>query len=227
MESPDPWQKAVLQETFRDWLLCCSRQIGKSTVTGVQAIHEAMCCGQFVLIISASERQAFEFMAKRVFPLYRKFPLVPVAERPTKSEINLINGGRILALPSNEATVLGYSGVGRLIVDEAAKVPDPVYNAVSPVLAVARGRKTLLSTPFGKRGFFYNTFHKGHGWRRQRVPWSECPRLTPEFIERERAEMGQLYVDQSYECKFIDGVSSVFDADAFAALIDQDMETLY
>lgn len=225
LDTPDPWQRKVLSDPRSNWILNASRQSGKTTVVSAQCLWEAMCCGSFVLILSASEPQAFEFF-ERVISLYRKWPLVEAVDEPTKSELRLVNGGRILAKANNEATVRVYSSVGRLVIDEASRVPDTLYGAVTPMLAVSGGRKTLLSTPFGKRGFFYNSWTRGKNFRREEVPWTRCPRLTPQFIEGERAEHGDLWVQQEYECKFLDTVSGVFDVTAFADLIDHDMETL-
>jgi hypothetical protein len=48
---------------------------------------------------------------------------------------------------------------GLVIVDEAARVPDDLYRAVRPMLAVSQGRLIALSTPFGQRGWFYDELH--------------------------------------------------------------------
>jgi hypothetical protein len=42
-----------------------------------------------------------------------------------------------------------------LIVDEASRVQDALYQGIRPMLAVSGGRIVLLSTPWGKRGFFF------------------------------------------------------------------------
>lgn len=64
-------------------------------------------------------------------------------------EMEFENGSRIVALPGKEETIRGFSGVALLIVDEAARVPDALYQAVRPMLAVSGGQIILLSTPFG------------------------------------------------------------------------------
>ncbi len=185
-----------------------------------------MCCGSFVLVISASEPQAFEFFA-RVMECYRRMPLVATKEEPTKSQLLLENGGRLLALPNNEKTVRVYSSVNRLVIDEASRVPDTLYGAVSPMLAVSKGRKTLLSTPFGQRGFFYNEWMNGTNWRRMSVPWNKCPRIPASFIDSERRQHGDIWVRQEYECEFLSIQSSMFDVAAFATLIDPTLRPTY
>jgi hypothetical protein len=39
----------------------------------------------------------------------------------------------IVGLPANEATVRGFSAVSLMLVDEAARVPDELYEAVKPM----------------------------------------------------------------------------------------------
>lgn len=74
----------------------------------------------------------------------------------------LLNGARLVSLPGEEATVRGFSGVSLLLIDETARVADPLYFAVRPMLAVSQGRRVALSTPFGKRGWFSEEWH-GNG----------------------------------------------------------------
>jgi hypothetical protein len=55
-------------------------------------------------------------------------------------------------------------------VDEASRVPDELYFAVRPMLAVSGGALMMLTTPYGKRGIFYEEWTSGHGWARYEVP---------------------------------------------------------
>ncbi len=63
-----------------------------------------------------------------------------------------------MALPGKEGTIRGYSGVRLLILDEAARVPDELVEAVRPMLAVSSGTMVMPSTPFGTRGAFYEAW---------------------------------------------------------------------
>jgi hypothetical protein len=73
-----------------------------------------------------------------------------------------------VCLPCREETIRGYSHVSLMVIDEAARVPDDLYRAVSPMLSVSCGRMVCLSTPHGKRGFFYHAWAKG-GADRHRI----------------------------------------------------------
>jgi hypothetical protein len=126
--------------------------------------------------------------------------------------VGLPNGSRIVGLPGSEATVRGYSAVSLLLVDEAARVSDDLYLAVRPMLAVSEGGLWLMSTPFGKRGFFWEAWeHGGDEWERIRVPATECPRISRRFLEGERSALGERWYRQEYGCEFVEATDAVFD----------------
>ncbi len=58
------------------------------------------------------------------------------------------------------------------------------------MLAVSSDRIVCLSTPFGKRGFFFEEWANGQRWNRLKVTADECPRISPEFLEEERRALG-------------------------------------
>src|SRR6266542_881779 len=147
---PDPWQIACLRSSANRLLLLCSRQTGKSETAAALALHTALLQpGALVLLLSPSERQSGELAAK-VFRLYDAVGQPVPARKRTELQLHLQHGSRVIALPSSEATVRGYSGATLLVVDEAARVPAALYRSVRPMLAVSCGRLIALSTPFGK-----------------------------------------------------------------------------
>lgn len=73
----------------------------------------------------------------------------------------------------------GFSAVSLLLVDEAARASEELYLAIRPMLAVSEGSLWLMSTPCGKRGFFYESGARGGAeWERIRVPATECTRIS-------------------------------------------------
>jgi hypothetical protein len=77
------------------------------------------------------------------------------------------------------------------------------HSSVRPMLAVSHGRILCLSTPFGRRGFYYDEWtHGGEAWKRVSISAAECPRITAEFLERERQSLGESWVAQEYACSF-------------------------
>ena len=76
----------------------------------------------------------------------------------------------------------GFLAVSLLLVDEASRVPDELYMAVRPMLAASSGALWLMSTPCGKRGFFWEAWERGGPeWERIRAPGNECGRIDRAF----------------------------------------------
>jgi hypothetical protein len=199
---PDPWQIEVLEGGHPRLLLNCCRQAGKSTAVAMLALAEAIFVpGTKVLLLSRSHRQSRELF-RIVTGFFRRLGSV-LRQRQTAEELQLSNFSEIVCLPCHEETIRGYSGVSLLIIDEAARVPDDLYRAASPMLAVSGGRMICLSTPYGKRGFFYHAWAKGGAdWHRIEIPAQRIARIPPEFLERERRTMGESYFRQEYGCSF-------------------------
>jgi hypothetical protein len=109
--------------------------------------------------------------------------------------------------------------VSLLVIDEASRVPDELYQSVRPMLAVSGGRIILLSTPFGKRGFFHSEWTDGQGWQKVKITADECPRIDKSWLERERAMIGDWWFSQEYLCQFLETNDSFFNyADIHSAI---------
>ena len=105
----------------------------------------------------------FAVFAAERFVLPAGAMLRKLGVRVKGTSLELPNGSRIVGLPANDDTVRGYSGATMLLIDEAARVPDAMYAAVKPMLATTSGEMWLMSTPHGKRGFFYKERWIGSG----------------------------------------------------------------
>ncbi len=223
---PDPWQERLLRSTSPRVLLNCSRQSGKSTMSGVIALHRALYFpGSLVLCLAPSERQSKELFAK-ISDSYRRLrgPM-PASDR--KLGMHLPNGSRIEALPGSERTVRGYSGVDLLILDEASRVEDSLYHSVRPMLAVSGGALMMLTTPYGKRGVFFEEWTSGREWDRYEVSAAECPRISEEFLEEERAALPTYVYRQEYECSFEDTEDQIFTHEMIQAAVTPDVTPLF
>lgn len=153
---PDPGQAQAF-DCRGDQLLLCHRQWGKSTCAGSVALAD--CCAApntLVLLVSRSMRQSSELFRK-VKDFYRVTHPLPLIQESALS-LELENHSRIVSLPGSEETIVGYSKVRRIILDEAARIPDSVYYAVRPMLAMSGGDIMAMSTPFGRRGWFYEAW---------------------------------------------------------------------
>lgn len=208
--TPDPWQAEILRNRDQRILLNCSRQSGKTTVIAATAVNEALYhAPSLTLVLGPAERQSKELI--RVIDRIRKTLGVSVdPDAQTTTSMEFASGSRIVAFPAKEQNIRGLAAVSLLIIDEAARVPDDLYNAVRPMLSVSHGRIALLSTPFGKRGFFHKEWTEGEGWKRYRVTGYECSRHSPEFLAEEKRTLPAQWFQQEYMCEFAETDGAVF-----------------
>ena len=230
--TPDKWQASVLRNRARRVLLLASRQSGKTQTTAAAAVWEALFAPSLTLLFSPSLRQSSELL-RRVKSLYAPFETGFPIRRESVLMMELQNGSRILSLPADEATTRGYAAANLVVIDEAARVSEELYYSVRPMLATTRGRLVVLSTPNGKRGWFYDEFTKGTGWEKTKIPASLCPRISPAHLQEERETLGETYFKQEYECEFLevesvrDLASAPFSADVLDRIFSTDVKPLF
>jgi hypothetical protein len=216
---PDPWQADLLRSRPPETLLLSARQSGKSTLAAALILRQTLLVpDSLVLVLAHCQRQAAELLhgERKLLWLYDRLGQPVKARKRMELSLVLANGSRVIALPDNPAGIVGYSGVALLVIDEAALVPDELYQAVRPMLAVSKGDLIALSTPYGRRGWFFNEWEGGPGWHRTSVDAGSCPRHSPEFLERERMRVGPRRYAQDYCLAFNDSVDQLFSADVIA-----------
>lgn len=225
---PDPKQAAVLASRSKQVILNCTRQWGKSTVTAARAVFTAWYYPEsLTLVLSPTARQSSELVRKAASFL-RRLGVKTRGDGANEISILLPNRARIIGLPGTEATVRGFSGVKLLLVDEAARVDEDLYLSMRPVLAASNGDLWLMSTPFGRRGFFHQTWNAdGPGWHRVKVPATECPRIRPAILERDRQTMGDRWFRQEYLCEFSDNEETLFTEDILRKALNYDIQPLF
>lgn len=237
---PDEWQSDLLDSEDRQIIVNCSRQVGKSTTTAVKVAHRGLFTpGALILLLAPSERQSIELMHKaKEFIEAEGVSVISL----TRTRAEFSNGSRIFALPGKEATVRGYSGADLVVIDEASRVPDDLYYTIRPMLAVGNGQLILLSTPWGKRGFFHDIWMAGDpdwwswpwwdkdyptdSWNRISVPAQHCPRITEEFMAAEKEKMPPWFFKQEYMCEFAETQNSVFSYDDIQAMFTPSVKKL-
>lgn len=209
----DDWQSEILT-TEGNIVVRSGRQVGKSTAISILAGDFALNNpDKTIMVIAAVERQAYLLFEKVLYHIEQtaKNEIETGKDRPTKSKITLKNGSVIYCLPTG-LTGYGIRGfsIDLLIADEAAFIPDDVFTAITPALAARKGsRIVLLSTPFGRRGYFYNafqdpTFSKFH------ISSEQCVRISKDFLKAEKERMTKLQYTQEYLGEFIDELRQFF-----------------
>lgn len=209
----DKWQREVL-DYEGNVTIRSGRQVGKSVVIAEKAVRFALGHGGTVtLVIAASQRQSGLLFEKVRGTLEGRGDVF--AEPPTLSRIVLKNGSRIYSLPAGKTGhfIRGFT-VDLLIADEAAYIPEVVWNSVIPMIAVSRktrgfGWIFLLSTPFGKGGFYFDSF-SDPDFRQWHVSSEDCVRIPRGLLLKERKRMSKVEYAQEWLGEFVEGWDSFF-----------------
>jgi hypothetical protein len=206
----DAWQADLMRSTAPRVLLLAARQTGKSATTAQVAIHTASSRpGALVIVVSPSQRQSGELF-RTIMGFYRRLSGVPEVRAESALRVELSNGSRVIALPGTEATIRGYAAADLIVIDEAARVPDELLAATRPMLATSGGRLIALTTPAGKRGWFFEAWTGAADWHRVQVTADQCPRISKAFLDEELRALGAQRFSEEYGLQFLDPIDAVF-----------------
>lgn len=220
------WQEHLLRSRAARQLVLCARQVGKTQTVSHRALHTALYePGRDVLIVSPTQRQSDE-MLLRVASMYKAMRGLPRLKRDNASEMGLANGSRVISLPGSEGGIRGFSAVRLLVLDEASRIPDDVFASVLPMVA-SDGQIQALSTPWGRRGWFYGLHEDPvNGWERHKVTVYESAQYTPKRIDEVRAVLGSFVFASDYECVFGDTDTQVFGTEMVRAAFTRSVAPL-
>ena len=250
--SPDEVQCRILRSPASRLMLCCTRQFGKSTVTAIKALHYAWThSGSLVLVAAPTARQSGEWLLK-IRSIVTRLGTRARSDGNNRLSLLLPNLSRIVALPNAAENIVGFSKAALLIVDEAALVPDAVFRALNPMLAVSHGSLWLISTAGDQSGFFYEEWSRqpaapldpssasaaapspgtvplppaalaSVAWERYRVTADQCPRILPEFLAEQRLLLGDAVFRAQYLCEFVAAGAQLIARNLLDAALDDDM----
>lgn len=224
--SLDDIQARIIVSTAKRMIVCCSRQWGKTTTVAAKAAAEALSEPGLILIIAPVERQARECFRKIRSSLKLALPNASWPE-DNKTSLELPNGARVVALPAKGENIRGYTNPRLIIMDEAAFISDEDYRSIRPMLSHGC-RLIIMSTPFGKRGFFHETWKlQDPRWERYSVEATQCSHIPESFLEEERIALGPWWYRQEYQCEFLDSIAGFFDMEAVRRSLEEGVEPLF
>ena len=222
----DEHQQAILDPGIRRGILNCCRKCGKSTMIALKAAHfAAHRPGTTVLVVAPSSRQSEELLgiAARILRDLEQ----PAAYSQTK--VTLKNRARIVALPNQAVTIRGYSPE-LVVVDEAAYLPDAMWETVLPMLNAAEGGGWLwlMSTPAEPVGFFHKLWTQSDkNWTRLKVTAHECPRIPAAMIAEAQRSFPADRFAREYLCEFAQPPTAVFPEEVVRACLDFDLPDFF
>lgn len=236
----DDWQKEYVFNTeICDNFLLAGRQSGKTTAMSLRAVE--LCInhfkkGEFVLINSLTEKQAFHMLAKaKTYAQAKYYHEIKrdKENKPTMHRIMFKNGTGILCYAAGE-TGEGQRGftIKKLMIDEGSRMSEEYFIATMPMLSVTRGTMDIGSTPYGKRHkdgtkkFFYKC-SLNQKFKKYYISAEDCPRHEKEFLEEQKKRLSKLAYAQEYLAKFTDELKRIFEEEWIkkVCVLDDAVET--
>jgi hypothetical protein len=179
-----------------------------------------------VLVLSPTERQSGEFIRK-IESFLHKLNVKFKGDGNNDCSIVLPNRTRIVGLPGTEDTNRGYSAPTLILIDEAGRVDDNLYFAIRPMLATSNGQLIIMSTPNGKQGFFWDEWSKENSnWLKIKVPATDCPRISRQFLAEEVMRLDAEFYRQEYLCEFNAAAGALFTEAQIQACFDKNIQPL-
>jgi len=224
--SLDKWQEEYIgTPANQDCFLLNGRQVGKTTAMSIKSVE--LCLnhhnkGEYILICSITEKQAYHMLAKALaYATEKYYKEIDWSrdKKPTMHRINFKNGTGIFCYAAGE-TGEGLRGftIKKLMIDEGSRMSEEFFIAVSPMLSVVDGSIDIASTPFGKRHkdgsekFFYKC-SKDEKFKKFYVSAEDCPRHSKEFLKKQKEKMSKLAYAQEYLAIFTDELKRLYDDD--------------
>lgn len=216
---PFEYQKEFLDNEANRKLFVAGRRVGKSRSASWKALWYAITHAEAeVLLTAKTQRQSMELF-RQIKAEIRQSEAESEEwgiSRETRTEVNFSNGSRIVCLPLGRdgSNIRGY-GADLLIVDEAAYVPEGIFQEVlMPFLAVGQNQFIMISTPRGKRGFFWDRYDESNRGENdyfvQQVPTWMNPRVDDEWVERQRNNLTPMQFKREIKGEFDENADAYF-----------------
>ena len=196
IELPTPHinQQKILQADRRFIVVMCGRRFGKSELSQILCITEALKGGQvaYVTPTYGLAQVFFERLAK----------VLPFKNNISKLKIYCPNEGSIEFFTGERLDNLRGRKFHLVIIDEAAFISDLEdgwNNSIRPTLTDYEGRAVFLSTPRGKN-FFYSLFMKQgeNDWQSFKFSTYDNPHINPREIDEARIQLPEVVFNQEY-----------------------------
>ena len=223
----DEHQEAILDPSIRRGILNCCRKWGKSTMIALKAAHfAAHRPGTTVLVVAPSSRQSEELLGIAA----RMLRDLEQTATYSQAKITLKNRSRILALPNQAKTIRGYSPE-LVVIDEAAYLPEEMWETALPMLNAAEGGGWLwlMSTPAEPVGFFHRLWsdEKAKQWTRLKVTAYDCPRIPEAMIAEAKRSFPADRFAREYLCEFAQPSTAAFPEEMVRACVDSTLPDFF
>lgn len=156
---PNPIQKEILLNLDRFTIVNSGKRAGKSTLCAYLALRELFLPDKNIWVVGPNHDVASRVWDYLTFWIYKEFnDIFKVNKHEHIIENSVTNSKLVTKTAETESSLLG-KGLDLLIVDEASRIDDVIWNKyLQPnLMDYGRGKAVLISNPYG-----YNWFWEIH-----------------------------------------------------------------
>jgi hypothetical protein len=220
----DPWQRALLIDDHQRLLLCCPRQSGKSTIVAARTAYLMVSRPGIRIVALAPTIRQSAMLAAKTADVLRDESLVT----ETATKLVLANGSTLDALPGDQPKTVRGATADVVLIDEASRVRDELVVAALPMVAATAGSITMLSTPAGAAGAFFDAWTSDEDeWLRSQVTLADVNHYSEKTIKTMRRRLGERMFSQEFENRFLDAPGALFSAEDINALFSRKTADAY
>jgi phage FluMu gp28-like protein len=222
---PFSYQTEFLRDQSPLIAACCGRQVGKTTLAAIKALHYALSNRLVrVLIVSAGLRQSMILFDKIIGLIDACIPARVLRIASTRTSVRFANGSEIVALPCGRegSTLRGFTA-DLAILDEANFIPRIVIESVIRPTMITRpnARMIMISTPWMKDHPFHEAMNNPElGFKTYTWPTRMNPLVSRERLEREKRAIGEYDFNREYNSIFQDDEFTYFPSSLVLACTD-------
>ncbi len=218
------YQKEILKNPSNKICINAGRRVGKTTVASIMGLHFALTHENVnVVIVSPTQRQSDILMSYIKRMVTSSILISMLVEKDIAQEVWFKNGSKIISLPSgvDGRTIRGITS-HMIIFDEAAFMPDIIFDVVLPsIIGSSEHKIILISTPNMEMGYFYEATKNWKSY--YHIKTEECPNIDKEFLEEERKRLDPYTFAREYEAKFISAEDSFFPLPLISRAFSEDI----
>jgi hypothetical protein len=198
--TPTAWQETFLRAPRGASVLALTaRQVGKTTTAAWAIAHSMLFTpGSLSVIGCPAQRQSAEAVRKV------KGILIKAGAEFASDHVyglELDNGSRVMALPSDDDTIRGLTVDAWIVADEAARLDEDLIAALRPMRARRpHARFAMLSTAWSHADPFWTAWAGDNPtWIRLKAT-ADMPGapFTQDFLEQERLDLGEQRFKREY-----------------------------
>lgn len=210
IELPEPHinQQGILDNCSRFRVILCGRRFGKSELSQIEIISEALRGNQVAYITPTYK------LAKTFFERLTQF--IPFENNKSDLIINFPTGGSVEFFTGERLDNLRGRKFHFVVIDEASFIPnleDGWLNSIRPTLTDYKGRALFLSTPRGKN-YFYQLYNKGKSgetdWTSFKFTTYDNPYIDKGEIDDARKQLPEAVFEQEYMANPMENAANPF-----------------